>query len=496
MRTVSEREVLDRMRVENPWWAPPHAIDAVRRALPRREYFDLFFPFVGATDPRRALILMGPRRVGKTVMLHQSVQKLLDSGVAPTTICYLDLQTPLYNGIPLERLLKLARSASGHNESDLYYILFDEIQYLPQWEVHLKNLVDSHSDVKFIASGSAAAALRLKSTESGAGRFTDFLLPPVTFYEYLKLAGEDEAIAASQRDDDSTPVMTWERIDELNEHFFDYLNVGGYPEAIFSQAVRGDPGRYIRSDIIDKVLMKDLPSLYGIHDIQELNSLFTMLAYNTGNEVSLDALSSNAGVAKNTIKRYLEYLESAFLIKIVHRVDRSAKRFKRANFFKVYLTNPCMRSALFSPLEQDDEGAGHLVETGVFSQWFHSAHSQLYYARWSGGAGEVDLVRLGPNSQQPRWAVEVKWSDRCLDDASELSSLKRFLAFHPRCTAYVSTRTVSGTLDLAGCEVGLIPSAVYCYYVGWNVIRMKQESLVGVSLVRPPDRPSPPRAHS
>jgi uncharacterized protein len=119
------------------------------------------------------------------------------------------------------------------------------------------------------------------------------------------------------------------------------------------------------------LLLRDLPSLYGIQDIQELNSLFTMLAYNTAGEVSLEGLSQNSGVAKNTIKRYVEYLESAFLIKVVHRVERSAKRFKRANFFKVYLTNPCMRSALFSPLDPSSDEMGNLVETGVFSQWFH-----------------------------------------------------------------------------------------------------------------------------
>ena len=61
-----------------------------------------------------------------------------------------------------------------------------------------------------------------------------------------------------------------------------------------SEAIRSDPGRYIRHDIIDKVLLRDLPSLYGINDIQELNSLFTYLAYHSGNELSL-WVAENAG---------------------------------------------------------------------------------------------------------------------------------------------------------------------------------------------------------
>ena len=96
------------------------------------------------------------------------------------------------------------------------------------------------------------------------------------------------------------------------------------------------------------MLLRDLPGLYGIQDIQELNYLFTTLAYNTANEISLNELSKGSGIAKNTIKKYIEYLEAAFLIRLVHRVDRSAKRFKRANFFKIYLTNPSIRAAATS----------------------------------------------------------------------------------------------------------------------------------------------------
>ena len=75
------------------------------------------------------------------------------------------------------------------------------------------------------------------------------------------------------------------------------------------------------------MLLRDLPSLYGIQDIQELNSLFTTLAFNSADEVSLEALSKDSGVSKNTLKKYIEYLEAAFLIRKVHRVDENARRF-------------------------------------------------------------------------------------------------------------------------------------------------------------------------
>ena len=155
----------------------------------------------------------------------------------------------------------------------------------------------------------------------------------------------------------------------MNRRFVEYVNFGGYPEAV-SPAIRSDPARYIGTDIVEKVLLRDLPSLYGIQDVQELNALFMTLAYNTAEEVSLEALSQQSGVTKPTLKRYLEYLEAAFLIKVVHRIDHNARRFKRANHFKVYVTTPALRCALFGPVAEDDEEMGPVAETAVFAQWF------------------------------------------------------------------------------------------------------------------------------
>ncbi|MDT9702307.1 hypothetical protein, partial [Streptomyces sp. P17] len=66
----------------NPWWRAGKGIDADMRAWPRRAYFQLFLRLVQAREVRRAVVVIGPRRVGKTVMLHQAIQSLIDTGVA------------------------------------------------------------------------------------------------------------------------------------------------------------------------------------------------------------------------------------------------------------------------------------------------------------------------------------------------------------------------------------------------------------------------------
>ncbi len=462
---ISEKDIIDRLRFENPWWQDKKIPDFYGK-LPEREYFKTFLPIVQNTNVHRAVVLMGPRRVGKTVMLFQAIGALLKDGSNPRKICYINIENPYFLNLPLERLFTYARKAAGIEEHEDWFVFFDEIQYLKDWEIHLKSLVDSYHNTKFVASGSAAAALKLKSNESGAGRFTDFMLPPLTFYEYIHLKGLENLISINKLDILNIAAMEdIEAVDikSLNKHFIDYINFGGYPEVVFSEELKRDPGRYIRSDIINKVLLRDLPSLYGIENVQELNKFFSTIAYNSGNEFSFEAMTKLSGVDKTTIRRYLTFLEAAYLIKIVHRVDMNLKRFKRENFFKIYLTNAAMRSALFSPIGAEDDAMGNMTETAIFSQWLME-ESFVHYVRWKDG--EVDMVILDNEYLLPMWSIEIKWNNRYFENPQELKSMFNFLEENKLEKAIITTIDKTGTKEINGKELSFIPASVVCYSLG------------------------------
>ena len=475
MLEIAKKDIVSRLQFDNPWWADGRNGKVAYEGTPRRKYFESFHRTVIDATVRRAVVLMGPRRVGKTVMVYHSIRALLNAGIDATNILYVSLETPIYTGLSLERILAYFQELFSHKRDANLFVFFDEIQYLRDWEVHLKSLVDSYPEYRFAATGSAAAALRLKSNESGAGRFSDYVLPPLTFAEYLMFIGrEDEVVSVTPaiKADYETFEYVAKDIDILNEEFVNYLNFGGYPEAVFSETIRQDPGQYIKSDIIDKVLLRDLPSLYGISDIQELNRLFTTLAYNTGNEVSLEALSQSSGVAKNTIRRYLEYLEAAFLIRRVERIDQNAKKFKRAMCFKVYLTNPSMRAALFGQIDADSEAMGALTETAIYSQWQHSKITELFYARWS--SGEIDIVHLNGVEQKPNWAVEVKWRDRPYQARAELDNCVEFVSRNPKITQpllITSKKIADDDVKYKGVAFVFRPASLYAYMLGANLLR-------------------------
>ena len=476
-----EKQIIGRLRVDNPWWKENEIAKYYSQMRPRL-YLDNFYPLVCDTEIRRALILMGPRRVGKTVMLYHSIQRLIDDGVSPQNIIYISVETPIYNKILLEQLFNLAKQALGKSDSkERFYVFFDEIQYLKDWEVNLKSLVDTYHNVKFVASGSAAAELKKRSDESGAGRFTDFNLPPLTFYEYVHLKDYGQLMHPVEMEWADGTIVGNSTIDiaKVNKLFVDYINYGGYPEVVFSQRIQENPGQFIRHDIIDKVLLRDLPSLYGITDVQELNSLFTMIAYHSGSQFSYEGLSKESGVKKELLRKYIQYLEAAFLVKKIRRADDTAKAYKREVLFKLYLTNPSLRCALFQPIDENDEVIGNMVETAVYAQWI-PRNANIAYANWNEGQkkqGEVDIVGINEARQKPEWAVEVKWTNKPFaNPLSELKSLETFMKNNGLTHAIVTSISETGKKELPyGC-LQFMPVACYAYTVGENTLKSTKKT--------------------
>lgn len=470
-----ERQILNRLKIDNPWWTEGEIPSYYKEMCPRL-YLDIFYPLVKDMSLRRALILMGPRRVGKTVMLYHSIQRLIDEGVSPQNIIYMSVETPIYNNILLEQLFILAKQALAKQDSkEAFYVFYDEIQYLKDWEINLKSLVDTYHNVKFIASGSAAAELKKRSNESGAGRFTDFSLPPLLFFEYIHLKHYERIMRATQVEWNGEDAMFYNTIDidKLNSLFIDYINYGGYPEVALSNQIQQNPGQFVRHDIVDKVLLRDLPSLYGITDVQELNSLFTMIAYQSGNEFSFEGMARESGVKKETLKKYMRYLEAAFLIKVINRTDDTARRFQRQTVFKIYLTNPSLRCALFEPVNMTDTNIGEMIETAIYSQWI-PRNMHIAYSKWANGRkcqGEVDLVGINTAIQKPYWAVEIKWTDRFFDKPSELESLQYFMTKNKLSQAIVTSISMAGEKNMEFGRLHFISSACYAYTVGENTLK-------------------------
>ena len=120
-----------------------------------------------------------------------------------------------------------------------------------------------------------------------------------------------------------------------------------------------------------------------------------------------------------------------------------------------------------------------MVETAVFAQWIQRDNSGICYANWKQGrnAGEVDMVGVHPVSFKPRWAVEIKWSDRYFGKPRELASLLEFMDTNKLKQTIVTSISKSGTVEVDSLQLLFIPVSIYTYLVGKNTIDRKQKAL-------------------
>ena len=469
----------DRIRLDNPWWKQD--FKGLRESsLPKRGFFKLFYQGVTQKKRNRAVVLLGPRRVGKTVMLYQAIIQLMANGVAPNKIYFASLQTPAYLGEWPETLLNKMLAFNGLTSPEGCYFFFDEVQYFKDWSLHFKVLVDTFPTARFIVSGSAAAALKMASTESGTGRFTNFALPPLLFYEYLNmtpglqnkftlLEGRGWSLNGITKSNGNPTHLA-----VLNRLFLNYIHYGGFPELVYNPGTLAEDQRILKEEIINSALQRDLPVLYGIENVQEVYKLLAVFARQTGMEFRLEKLSMESGLDKDTIKKYITFLEAAYLIKVVHRVDANGKSFKRNTAFKVYLSTTSIRTGLMGEA-RDDTTLGHLVESAIFAQ-ASTLHSNIYYARWEEGKKslEIDLL-LGDSPFGPFQPYEIKWIDNIT--TSDLNTLINYALENNESHAIVTTKTIEKQESIRGVSTSFIPSAVCAAIFGFVSISHRQVNL-------------------
>lgn len=333
----------------NPWWREPAARAA--RNLPfRRHPHSLLLRRLRDPEERRAAVLLGPRQIGKTVLLGQLIDDLLDAGLPPARVAYFDFADDRLLTIPTARQVTEALS-SGTAGAQTHYLFLDEITRATNWDLWLKQAVD-RGGLRIVATDSAASLLRRGSQESGLGRWDEHRLEPFSFSElarFLTPAVETAAEAA-----DLYPTLV-ER----------YLAIGGFPE----HAVRSDlrvARERLRSGIVEKAIFRDLPRLGVDIEIHRAKALFVYLVEHSGETFNLNARASDLEASPKSVDRWVQLLEeTALLISLPQRSGPKAFSRLRAKR-RIYAADPGLVSALAERPVVEDTVRARTFEAAVF----------------------------------------------------------------------------------------------------------------------------------
>lgn len=443
---LSPEELLGVLHGFNPWWTgrSPTPYPFRRIAYFRcREYLE-------HPKLRRAVMLSGPRRVGKSVILQQIAQDLVAEGRDPRSILHLSLEHPLLKIPNLLEILGLYHDHI-HPEGAPTVLLLDEVHYSPDWDVAIKGLVDRNPEYRILATGSATLSARKALAESGAGRWITVPIPTLSFYEFLRIR--------EQAFPDLPPGLTPRSLFDLEAPerlkitsalrpllplFQRYLLLGGFPETARLDDIYLAQ-KLLREDVVDRVLKRDMTSLFGVRNVQELERLFIYLCYHTGGIFQASTCAGELGVNAQTVNNHLDLLEQAHLVYRLSPYGMGGKQILKPRQ-KVHLVDSAIRNAILMRSEQvlqDPKEMGTIVESTVLRHIIAFHMGQPFEAcYWRQPRGdkdtgpEVDVILKMPDHVVP---FEVKYRESASLDAK--GGLPLFCAAEGIERGYLVTRS-------------------------------------------------------
>lgn len=387
---MEEAEILRVLNKYNPWWEnkeiPPSKMSEFKRGD--------FHSLKNNLERREIISVIGPRRVGKTILLHQLIQYLIESGVEPKRILYLSVdEVELKKGGAefkdvFETYSKYVIKTPLDSLKETHYLFLDEIQEIPQWEKILKNWYDFGYKLKFVISGSSSIWISKGTEESLLGRIKTTIMLPLKFSEvlrYRKILPESFYLTrASVRESlvnaalkgnisifkDGLDMLlgnvSGKRGDieiELNR----YMTIGGYPEFL-------DEGDYRRigeamRDKIKLIFFKDIIRYFRIRNPSVLEDLFELLCKQSGCNLNLVQTAESLNIQRPTLRDYLKYLTKAYLIKTSQYCSTSRKHRLRKQE-KVYVLDAGIRNGIINYIDdtllENDAEVGFIVESMLF----------------------------------------------------------------------------------------------------------------------------------
>ncbi len=369
------------IRLWNPWWAEkrmPQDLIGIQRKVTDSITKSLDTPHIKD--------VIGVRRSGKTTVLYQTAAHLMDTGVAPEHILFLNFDDPAINAAPLDEILVSIYKISP----DISHIFLDEIQQKEGWERWVRTLYDTKRFSRIFLSGSSASLLTRDMGRVLSGRHITFEVTPFSFAEYLEKRGwenlEPEYLIYNRE-----KILYYQKA---------YLEEGGFPETIGMDEFNR---KKILTSLYNDIIARDISARFGAsYDIAA--KICQLMITNSTCEYSFNSVAKAAHIAVETAEKYIGYLtESQLIIDLPVFSYKLKSQFKQNK--KTYAVDTGLRNAVSFRFTPD---MGKLAENAVFLE-LKRRGGEVYYWKTRGGY-EVDFVQK--TGQQVQVLLQVSWDVR------------------------------------------------------------------------------------
>jgi len=331
----------------------------------------------------KVVILYGPRRVGKTTLINKFIKDIPTNQEKVLFVNGDDIF--VRQNLGSQSINKLKDFVGNHT-----LLVIDEAQYVEKIGLNLKLIVDHLPHIKIIATGSSSFSLAKDIGEPLTGRKYTLKLYPLAQME----------------------IASTEKPHETTANLESRLLYGCYPEVVM---MNGNAQRelYLR-ELVSSYLFKDILELEGIRHSQKLTRLLQLLAFQIGKEVSLNELGAQLEMSKNTVERYINLLDKAFVIFIRRGFSRNLRKEITKNN-RIYFYDTGIRNALignFNPIDLRNDieqlWENYVVTERLKGNDYRGLAAANYFWR-TYDKKEIDLVEEHHGELH---GFEIKWQNR------------------------------------------------------------------------------------
>ncbi|MBM3178398.1 MAG: ATP-binding protein [Bacteroidetes bacterium] len=307
----------------------------------------------------RLIGIVGARGTGKTTLLLQQLERLKCS---PGEAVYITLDDLYFTEINLVSFAERFRAEGGR------FLFIDEVHKYPMWAREIKNIYDTHRDLKIVFTGSSITDM-LRQDGDLSRRSVLYELPGLSFREFLafeKVVALPEVSLKELLKHHQELAHDWTLQFRPLKFFTEYLNLGYYPFYAENKSTY-----HIRIEQVVKMTIEtDLRYIegYDTANSRKIFKLLYILATNVPFKPNISSLSEKIGVHRNTLVQYINHLEKARLINTLGAVGKSVSTLQKPD--KIFLENSNLQFAL-APMRVN---RGTLRETFFMNQLLHSRH--------------------------------------------------------------------------------------------------------------------------
>jgi hypothetical protein len=475
------------LQVYNPWWQQG---EKAFEGLPsfRRDVYEAFC--LDVVRLPQIISITGPRRVGKSTLLKQCIQKLIqENGIEQAgRLAYFTFDEPaLYlPGFNADGFFnELVGHFAGLSKDGPVYLFLDEIQKFPRWELYLKKFHDLGTPVRFVISGSASAPIFRKSLESLLGRIKAYRMLPFSFRESLCLqsgiaeigqatgkVGENlrKALNPSQLSGVLNEIASGRAAlglpyGMLSDFIQRYFYEGGFPEVWNMPDILAKQA-YLYQNQVERVIFEDLLIAAEFRKPELLRRFYLGLLRQPGMETNLTRLSKETEIGKASIDNYFPLLEATDLVWRLQKYSGARNSAKSGNF-KTYLVDLAVRNAVLKITPQALAEAE--TQLGAYAENMVANHLRLWpglveLAYYRERNNELDfIVDLG----HTRVGIEVKYRNQPeLKEAERSARLAKELgceAFILVCKTPLEDHWKTRLERVSGLPVSVIPLVYFAW---------------------------------